>query len=147
MEEFLWRVPSHPHSPSDCSGDKGAKTVSRGAERLQGLTVVLVSTGSYGDLGIYRVLRWSWYLQGLTVVLVSTGSYGGLGIYRVLRWSWYLQGLTVVLVSTGSYGGLGVFEGLDGVVRLLHVERLLHELVSLTLVPEDQIKHLEINIW
>ena len=37
--------------------------------------------------------------------------------------------------SRGSYGGLGVFEGLDGVVGLLHVKRLLHELVSLTLVP------------
>lgn len=34
-----------------------------------------------------------------------------------------------------SYCGFSVFEGLDCVVCLFHVERLLHEVISLALIP------------
>lgn len=37
--------------------------------------------------------------------------------------------------SVCSYRGFSVFEGLNGVVGLFHVKRLLHEVVSLALVP------------
>lgn len=35
-----------------------------------------------------------------------------------------------------SYCGFSVFQGLDCVVGLLHVKRLLHEVVSLAFIPE-----------
>lgn len=37
-----------------------------------------------------------------------------------------------------TYCGFSVFKGLDCVVSLFHVERLLHEVVSLALVPERE---------
>lgn len=39
------------------------------------------------------------------------------------------------LFSTLSYCGFSVFKGLDCVVCLFHVERLLHEVISLALIP------------